>query len=149
MRDQSRYWKRNPSLSKAKRAWITVLDAWEVKYPVTKTVFQTISSVMMSQQWRITGLMQSSFRINVLKRKEKDPWDFLLYFLWPHLWHMEVLRSGVKSKLQPQAYTTATATPGLSHICNLHCSLWQHQILNPLSEARDQTHTLMDTMSGS
>ena len=25
-----------------------------------------------------------------------------------------------------------------SHICDLHHSLWQHQILNPLSETRDQ-----------
>ena len=37
----------------------------------------------------------------------------------------------------------------LSHIFDLHCSLRQHQILNPLSEARDQTHILMDTVSGS
>ena len=31
-----------------------------------------------------------------------------------------------------------------SHICNLHPSSWQCQVLNPLSEARDQTHILMD-----
>ena len=36
------------------------------------------------------------------------------------------------------AHTTATAIPDPSHICNLSCSLWQCQILNPLSEARDQ-----------
>ena len=35
------------------------------------------------------------------------------------------------------AYTTATAMPDQSCICDLHCSLWQHWILNPLSEARD------------
>ena len=33
--------------------------------------------------------------------------------------------------------------PDLSHACNLHHSSWQHQILNPLSEARDQTHNLV------
>ena len=43
------------------------------------------------------------------------------------------------------AYTTATATPDLSCICDLYCSLWQGQIFNPLSEARGQTHVLMDT----
>ena len=32
----------------------------------------------------------------------------------------------------------------LSHICDLHCSSRQHWILNPLSEARCQTHILMD-----
>ena len=36
-------------------------------------------------------------------------------------------------------YATATATPDLSHICNLHYSSRQHQILNPLSKARDRT----------
>ena len=37
------------------------------------------------------------------------------------------------------AYTTATATRDLSHIFNLHHSSWQHQILNPLSVARNHT----------
>ena len=32
----------------------------------------------------------------------------LLFFLWPHLWHMEVLRLGAESELQLPAYTTAT-----------------------------------------
>ena len=57
---------------------------------------------------------------------------------------MEVSRLGVESELQLLAYTTATATWDLSPICNLHRSSWQHQILNPLSEARDQTHILVD-----
>ena len=29
--------------------------------------------------------------------------------------------------------------------CHLHHSSWQHWILNPLREARDRTHVLMDT----
>ena len=48
-------------------------------------------------------------------------------------------------ELQLWAYTTATAKPHLSYICNLYCSLHQCQILNPLSGARDQTCILMDT----
>ena len=55
--------------------------------------------------------------------------------------HMEVLRLGVK--LQVPADTTAIATRDLSHVCNLHHSSRQCQILNPLSEARDQTCNLM------
>ena len=53
---------------------------------------------------------------------------------------------GVESEPQLPAYTTATdtATWDPSHICNLHYSSWQHQIFNPLSEARDQTLVLMD-----
>ena len=55
---------------------------------------------------------------------------------------MEVPRLGVKSELQLPAYATATATRDPSHICDLHHSSQQRQILNPLSEARDQTHNL-------
>ena len=61
---------------------------------------------------------------------------------------MEVPRLMVELELQLPAYTTATATPNLSHICDLGCSLQQCQILNPLSKARDGTHILEDTMSG-
>ena len=46
-------------------------------------------------------------------------------------------------ELQLPVYTTATATWDLSRICNLHQSSRQHQILNPLSEARDQTRNHM------
>ena len=49
---------------------------------------------------------------------------------------MEVPSLGVELELQLPVYTTTTATPDLS---SRRC-----QILNPLSEARDQTHNLMD-----
>ena len=52
---------------------------------------------------------------------------------------------GVESELQLLAYTTATATPDASRICDLHHGSWQGRILNPVSEARDQTRFLMDT----
>ena len=38
----------------------------------------------------------------------------------------------------------AAAMQDPSHICNLHHSLWQCWILNPLTEAGDRTHILMD-----
>ena len=49
---------------------------------------------------------------------------------------MEVPRPGVKLELQLPAYSTATATPDPSHICDLQHSSWQRWVLNPLSEAR-------------
>ena len=61
---------------------------------------------------------------------------YLFVFLGPHLWHMEVPRLGVQSKLQLLAYTTATETLDWSHVCNLYHSSQQCQILNPLSQAR-------------
>ena len=51
---------------------------------------------------------------------------FFSFILRLYLWHME---------LQLPAYTTATVTLDRSQICNLHYSLRQHQILNPLSKA--------------
>ena len=71
--------------------------------------------------------------------------QILFAFLVLQSWHIEVPRLGVSSELQLPAYVTATATPDPSHICDLHHSSWQCQILNPPSEARDQTHVLMDT----
>ena len=35
------------------------------------------------------------------------------------------------------AFATATGMPNPSHICNLCSRLWQHWILNSLSDARD------------
>ena len=58
---------------------------------------------------------------------------------------MEVPRLGTESELQLLNYTIAAAMQDLSPIFNLHRSLWQYRILNPLSEVRDQTHILMDT----
>ena len=71
--------------------------------------------------------------------------DFFFFFfliLVPHLWRMEVLRLGVKSELQLLAYAAATAARDPSCTCDLHHSLRQRQIFNPLSEVRDRT--LMD-----
>ena len=71
-----------------------------------------------------------------------------IVFLGPHLQHMEVPRLGVELELLLLAHAIAKATPDLSHICNLHHSSWQHQILNPLRETRDGTHILMKTSQG-
>ena len=58
---------------------------------------------------------------------------------------MEVPRLGVKSELQLPAFATATAKWYPRHICDLRHTLQQHQILNPLSKARDRTCILTDT----
>ena len=73
---------------------------------------------------------------------------YVFVFLWPHLWHMEVPRLGVKSKLSLPAYTRTAVKQDPSHICNLHRSLWQHQIRNLLSKTRDWTWVLRNTSRG-
>ena len=57
---------------------------------------------------------------------------------------MEVPRLGVESELLLPAYATATATPDPSLVCDLHHSLRQCWILNPLSKARHQNSVLMN-----
>ena len=59
--------------------------------------------------------------------------------------HMEVSRLGVESEPQLPAYDTATETWDLNQVYDLHHSSRQCQIPNPLSEAKDKTHILVDT----
>ena len=73
-----------------------------------------------------------------------DAHIIIVGFLGPHLQHVEVPRLGVKLELQLPAYTAAIGMRDPSRACDLHHSSWQHQILNPLSEARDGTRILMD-----
>ena len=70
-------------------------------------------------------------------------------FLQLYLRRMEVPRLGVEWELQLPAYTTATATQDPSHVCDLPHSSQQGQILNPLTEARNRTCILIDTLEGS
>ena len=70
---------------------------------------------------------------------------FLFFFLGLYLRHMEVSRLGIESELQLLAYTTTRAMPDWGCFYELHYSLRQCQIFNPLREARDRTQILMDT----
>ena len=68
------------------------------------------------------------------------PFYFFVFFRGRHPRHVEVPRPGVECR---PAYTTATPDP--SRVFDLHHSSPQCRILNPQSEARDQTRVLMDT----
>ena len=57
----------------------------------------------------------------------------------------ESSQARIESDLRPATDTTVTAMPDPSLVCDLHRSLWQRQILNPLSTARDRTHIFTDT----
>ena len=69
----------------------------------------------------------------------------IICFLGLHLQHMEIPGLGVESELQLPAYTTDTATPDGSLLCDLPCSSWQGRMLDPPSTARDRTCILKDT----
>ena len=66
---------------------------------------------------------------------------FRFFFLGLRPQHMEAPRLGVELELP--AYTTATAVPDPSCICDLHHSSQQCQILNPLSKAKDRTRNMV------
>ena len=70
---------------------------------------------------------------------------YVFCFLGLHSQHVEVPKLGVKSELQLPAYAIATATPDPNCIFNLHYSSRQHQIPNPVREAKDGTYILMVT----
>ena len=67
-------------------------------------------------------------------------WFYFFVFLGPCSWHMEVPRPGAELWLS----LLATAMWEQSRVCDLHHSSRQCRTLNPLSEASDGTHVLMD-----
>ena len=70
-----------------------------------------------------------------------SPFFFFFGFLGLPLSHVEVPGLGVEWELQLQAYTTGTATPDRSRVCEIQHSCWQYQILNTLSKARIESAT--------
>ena len=57
---------------------------------------------------------------------------FCSIFTWLHLQHMEVPGPGAELEPTLLTYTTVAVTLELSNICDLHHTLWQCLILNPL-----------------
>ena len=64
-----------------------------------------------------------------------------LVFLGLHSWHMEAPRLNQSCSRWP---TPQPRQWRIQIICDLHSSSWQHQILNPVSKARDWICVLMD-----
>ena len=62
---------------------------------------------------------------------------FFLSFLGLHPQHMEVPRLGVELELSLLVCATVTAMQDPSHVCNLHHSSQQCQILNLLNKTSD------------
>ena len=71
------------------------------------------------------------------------------FFFYSQIFGIWDLGLGIKLGVQLQAFVIAMARADLSHIADLHHSLWQYWILNPLSKARDRTCILRDIMMGS
>ena len=74
---------------------------------------------------------------------------FFLFTTAPVAYGSSWARGQIGASAEACAIATATVMLDLSCICDLCHSLRQSWILNPLSEATDQTHILVDTMLGS
>ena len=69
-----------------------------------------------------------------------DVEQFFFFCLFAISWAASSAHGGSQARGWIRATATATRDP--SRICDLHHSPRQHQILDPLSKARDQTHNL-------
>ena len=76
-----------------------------------------------------------------MARETVKPLLFFLFRAAPVAYESSLARSWIGAAVE--TYTTATATPDPSCICDLHHSSRPHRILNPIIEARDQTRNLM------
>ena len=88
----------------------------------------------------------SSQVINLSQKKKKIVFCICSFFLKPALAAYGSSQATGQITAATEAYTTATATPDPSRICNPCCSFQQRQILNPFSKARDQTRILTGTI---
>ena len=82
--------------------------------------------------------------ITIMLSVAKKKIFFFLVFLRPHLQHIGVPSLGVKSEPQLPAYTTTTATQIWATSATYTTAHGNIGSFNPLSEARHQTHVLMD-----
>ena len=99
-------------------------------------------NVDLMNEWKFTRSKCTEFSKCLQRATKFNFFFFFCFFLEAHLQHKEIPRLGVERELLLLAYTTATKDTG--HICDLHHSSGQCQILNPLSKARDWTRILMD-----
>ena len=91
-------------------------------------------------------LMRPKYKASGSGDRNESPVRFFFFLFRPILTEVPLLQ--VESELQLLAYTTATSMPDPNCICALHHGSQKYQILNPLSEARDRTHSLMDANVG-
>ena len=78
--------------------------------------------------------------------EQADGRVFFFFFFFGHFRATSKAYGSSQARDGTRADTTATAMPYPCHIHNLHPSSWHPRILNPQSEARNQTGVLTDTV---
>ena len=103
---------------------------------------------MCSLKYHLTFLQELFFYINKWAkwhRRPSFPPISAFFFFFLLLRATPAAYDGSLATAQSELQMLAKAMPDPSRVCILHHSSQQHQILNPLSKARGQTHVLMDT----
>ena len=83
------------------------------------------------------------FAVSCLRSKHLRSFYFTILFIYLFLHFRATPTAYGDPRLGAAGLCHSHSNAGSSFICNLHHSSRQHQILNPMSEARDQTHNLM------
>ena len=114
-------------------------------WPLVDTKFQS--------GWQGRRLQDSFIRmciwLTILHCKPGQCWEgkFFFFFLGPHLWHVEVPRLGVSWSCSCSLHRSHGNTRSKPHLQPTQLATTPDP--NPLSEARDQTRIITETMSGS
>ena len=93
---------------------------------------------MEAEIWPTMGHLLVFFDLDVISL-------FVCLFFYGHACSIEVSRPGVGPiRVAAVAYTTATTMLDRSRICDLHPSLGQHQMANPMNQGGDRKHILRE-----
>ena len=128
-------------------SWFTMFSQSLLYSKVTQLyiLFLMFSSTMFYPKWLYSVPCASQGLVNVAERFHFLTCRWLKKIFFFFLVFRATPATGKSQARGRIGSVTVTATPGLSHVGDLYHSSWQHQILNPLTEARDQTRFLVDT----
>ena len=105
-----------------------------------------ISSALLSHSWRTHFIFFFFSFLSFLIFIHLFIYLFCFFGATPVSYGSSQARGWIRAAAE--TYNTAIAPWDPSCICDLCHSMWQHWILNPLSEAKNWTRILTETMSG-
>ena len=139
----------DPTGSMRKRDW-----AASQFRPQTALTVSFFPVPLLLDVWQISCVWPQFIYVRLGAHSSTEPAEGLPFWGWQRIetaflkkslglypWHVEVPRLEVKLELHPLSHSNSGSEPRLQPYTTAH---WQRWILNPLSEARNQTCVLMD-----